>query len=479
MSRIIILIFTAWIIGPTIHAQVLFGGANDEEAYSILRTKDQGLLVVGTTRSFGLGSEDILLIKLNKLGLIEYYKTIGTSHRNRIYRTIQTRDGGYALLGSGFPEEKNISDIHLVKLDWRLEVEWESYYLNPSEEEGYGIQELADGYLISGFTRETGVGAFQIIKTNLSGDIIWSKIIGKQTKDIAIGSAILSNGNYLICGMKSGFNNYSSFDFKRRSSNLMFAELNKNTGDTVYTEVLQSGDHVLLNDVVQANDGSIYILGSDQNNSMGSFDVLLGKLDHNGTLLWTKTFGGSAFDYGSSLIIHNDSLFIVGTSNSFSDKPKIYCIHATLEGNPIWEKTYGSQASEYGKDIDIIGEHLYVLGQKMVEDSIPHSDVILYILDLNGADEQINLTESLKTKIQLYPIPAQNHLNVNVLKSNLDIEIDQLQYAIFDDQGKLVKQFSANKNFQLNTAGYRSGRYVLKVLSEEYSDIQKQFIIVH
>ncbi len=48
--------------------QRVFGGSSDDEAVSVQQTSDGGYIVAGYTESFGAGSRDVYVLKLNKYG---------------------------------------------------------------------------------------------------------------------------------------------------------------------------------------------------------------------------------------------------------------------------------------------------------------------------------------------------------------------------------------------------------------------------
>ena len=49
----------------TLEWSTTFGGINEDWGFSVQQTKDGGYIVAGTTESFGAGSDDIYLIKLD------------------------------------------------------------------------------------------------------------------------------------------------------------------------------------------------------------------------------------------------------------------------------------------------------------------------------------------------------------------------------------------------------------------------------
>lgn len=77
-----------------------FGGSDDDWANSIQQTEDGRFILMGTTLSYGLGEGDILIMKLSSSGEIEWQKTYGTCSNEKVHSVLQTSDGGY--LASGY-----------------------------------------------------------------------------------------------------------------------------------------------------------------------------------------------------------------------------------------------------------------------------------------------------------------------------------------------------------------------------------------
>jgi hypothetical protein len=103
------------------HAQVRFartyGGANEDIASSVQQTSDGGYIVAGMTRSFGAGSRDILLIKTDANGNVQWAKTYGGTDGDYAYSVQQTSDGGYIVAGLTYSFGAGGSDFFLIKTD--------------------------------------------------------------------------------------------------------------------------------------------------------------------------------------------------------------------------------------------------------------------------------------------------------------------------------------------------------------------------
>jgi hypothetical protein len=84
----------------SVYAAKTFGGSKGEEGLSVQPTSDGGYIIVGTTQSFGEGLKDIYLVKTDRVGNLQWYKTFGGAG-NDVGRSVrQTSDGGYIISGT-------------------------------------------------------------------------------------------------------------------------------------------------------------------------------------------------------------------------------------------------------------------------------------------------------------------------------------------------------------------------------------------
>jgi hypothetical protein len=93
------------------------GGSSDDRAYSIIQSSDGGYVVAGWTLSFGAGNYDIYVVKLDSGGNVQWTKTIGGSSDDRAYSIIQSSDGGYVVAGRTRSFGAGSYDFYVVKMD--------------------------------------------------------------------------------------------------------------------------------------------------------------------------------------------------------------------------------------------------------------------------------------------------------------------------------------------------------------------------
>ena len=94
-----------------------YGGPNTEDAMSIIQTSDGGYAIVGMTRSWGVGNNDVLLIKLNSAGAVSWARTFGGMGFEYGNSIVQTSDGGYAIAGYTDSYSAGSYDYLILRLD--------------------------------------------------------------------------------------------------------------------------------------------------------------------------------------------------------------------------------------------------------------------------------------------------------------------------------------------------------------------------
>jgi len=294
--------------------EATFGGDQDDCPYIGQQTMDGGYIVAGYTESFGNGLRDFWLIKTDTEGNEEWNQTYGTPLHDRAQYVEQTSDGGYILTGGTGYFEGSGQDILLIKTDTVGNIEWEQTYGGEGNEKAYTVHQEPNGlYILTGYTASFGNGDLDVwlIKTDDYGNEIWNRTFGGAEIENAYSLQICPDGGYILAGITRSFGQGDDDIWLIKTDSLGIEEWNEVYG-TEYTDCCSS--------VSLTNDGN-FILGCSTNSTANSgFDVLAKKIDEFGNEIWTAQIGGSSDDYTFYIEQTNDDGFVLaGRSNSFGD----------------------------------------------------------------------------------------------------------------------------------------------------------------
>lgn len=226
---------------------------------------------------------------------------------------------------------------------------------------GNSIQQTNDnGYVAVGYTEAFGAGAFDvfIIKTDTSGNPVWKKAIGETSSDFANDVQQTSDSGFIVCGYS-----ISSFSGGFAGENIYLIKLNSN-GNILWSKIIGGAGNERANSVRQTSDGGFLIAGTTDSWGAGGKDFYLVKTDANGTISWTKTFGGALDDVANSVKQTSDGGYIVaGETNSFgAGDIDYYLIKTDALGTLIWSKSFGGGGSDWLYSVVQASDDGYVMG---------------------------------------------------------------------------------------------------------------------
>jgi hypothetical protein len=148
---------------------------NNQYAYKVLETSD-GAYFVG-----GQNDDNIWILKLTSTGKIVWQKTFDGGYGDGLYSLCLTSDGGalIAAVSESFGRQGSYkadnSDLVLIKLDPRGKIEWQKVYGGDcSNDFAMSIQETKDwSYIVAGITTSWGEGLWDtwILKVLPGGEI--------------------------------------------------------------------------------------------------------------------------------------------------------------------------------------------------------------------------------------------------------------------------------------------------------------------
>jgi hypothetical protein len=317
-----------------------YGGIGDDWAFSLVQTSDGGYALAGDTNSYGAGNYDFWLIKTDSVGTLQWNKTYGGTGDDEAYSLVQTGDGGYVMVGDtksygvGTPTYEN---VYLVKTDSAGNMLWNKTYGGTDTDEGWFVVETSDGgYAIAGYTQSYG-GDMWLIKCDASGAITWNKTYGGARNDMGLSVVETGDGGYAIAG---GTNSFGSgvqvYLVKTFADGTM--DWNKTYGGTGVDEAYS---------LVQTGDGGYVMVGDTKSYGVGTptyYNVYLVKTYANGTMAWNETYGGAYNDWGLSVVETSDGGYaIAGATDSFGSGTQVYLVKVKSWTNVEHQRNLGSE----------------------------------------------------------------------------------------------------------------------------------------
>jgi hypothetical protein len=240
--------------------------------------------------------------------------------------------------------------------------------------------ELNDGTFLSlGWTFSLGNGEndFYLVKTDQVGNKIWEKTFGGYEKETGICIKEFSNGNLLLSGTTRSFGN--------GAGDCMFIITDEN-GKTLKQFYYGSFGDDYLRESVIAKDESIVFTGYSNSFGNGRKDIILGKIDLNGNLIWVKNYGGALDDEGWTVLETSDNGYIVSgflTKNILETFSLI--IKTDINGNALWQQERLQKYINYGINStieDSKGE--YISGHTVYNSNTGKSHIELFNISPAG-----------------------------------------------------------------------------------------------
>ena len=279
----------------------------------------------------------------------QWDKRLGGTSNDELHSLQQTTDGGYILGGhsqSGMSGDKtqpswgNSFDYWIVKIDSLGLKQWDKRFGGTDDDLLTSLQQTSDGgYIIAGnsnsidgdVTGNHGFSDYWVAKLDDSANMVWQKALGGSIIEYAAYFQPTSDGGYVFIGHSHSDNgdvsgNHGEFDYwVVKVDSLANILWQRSLGGSAW----EFGEYIQ-----QTNDGGFIVAGSSNSNdgdvsgNHGQYDIWVVKLDNSGYIEWQKSYGGSGTD-------------------------RVGCIRQTFDGGYIFA---GNSVSNDG---DVSGNHGY------------------------------------------------------------------------------------------------------------------------
>jgi hypothetical protein len=330
--------------------QKTYGGSGLDYAYDMMKTSDGGYVLGGINMSPPNTYGSSYVVKTDANGDTLWTSIFGDSCGQYINDIYQNTDGGYITGGGKF--DCGISGPgEITRLDASGNVIWAKYFSSYSDPYPV-IQDNDDNFIIGGYVNGIGAGGDDapIMKLDGNGDTIWSRNYGGTANDWFYHILQTPDDGYLAAGYTT------SFGQGGRDIYLVKVDYN---GNLLWSKTYGTAvDERAFGHCVQiTSDGGFIITGGGDNGGQGIFLI---KTDASGNMLWARSYDGL---WGHAIKETPDHGFLICGSIQANTYKDIVLIKTDSAGTVLWSKTYGgSTESESGWILDLANDGGYVLG---------------------------------------------------------------------------------------------------------------------
>jgi len=287
------------------------GGLSNDQGQAIAIDSSNNIYVAGNTKSDGPGNDALTLAKYNTSGTIQFQRALGGSDGEQANAIAIDSSGSVYVAGITTSQGEGSYDILLAKYNNLGTLQWQRILGGTGVEWASGLSiDSEDNVYVAGWTTSQGQGGDDALlaKYNSSGTIQWQRILGGTGTDDNGASIVFDSSNNVYVGGRTDSEGQGSRDFlliKYNSAGvLQWQKIFGGTGnDQGLSIAIDSSDYV-------------YMTGRFSSSGEGSNDFPIVKFNSSGVLQFQRTLGGTGNDFALSIAINSGAIHVLGYSDS-------------------------------------------------------------------------------------------------------------------------------------------------------------------
>lgn len=349
MKKTITLFATAAFCSINTFSQTTFqkvaGTTSNDRNYHITATPSGSLYGTGYTESVAGNQKDAFIIKYNRFGEPQWFKTYGDTGDETTWDIISTQNGDIVGVGSssslGLPHAGGI----ISRADTNGNIIWSTAAIDMQGTVNYyRVIETSSGhFLAAGLVVQSNQEDILYSKFSANGNLIWSRTAGTANfDDELMGVTETSDGHYLFAGLTADTNGNGDQEFTALKTDT--------AGNVIWQKRYGGPNNDRLNTVIEFN-GSYYFAGWARGVGIGGNDAVVMNTDTAGNVNWTRAFGTPEAERAFNMIYDSAAgAFLIAGYTDFSDpgpnNRNAFLLSMSPQGQMNWARSYGSDQTD-------------------------------------------------------------------------------------------------------------------------------------
>lgn len=384
-----------------------YGGSKNEVGYSVQQTTDGGYIVAGQTESYGAGDADFWVLKLLPNGSVEWERTYGGKRKDIAYCIQQSSDGGYIVAGQTESYGEGSDDYLILKLDPKGNIQWQKTYGGIYFDRAFSICESNDGgYLVGGHTASFGAGEwdFWVLKLDTDGNVQWQYTYGGKETEYLRSVQQTNDGGYILAGTTTTF-------FKGSLYNFWVVKIAFD-GIIEWERSFGGFESEWGHSIVQTKDDGYIVAGDKFNYSDVAYDFWILKLSAGGKIQWQYTYGKGKQDIAYNIAQTENGGYVVSgfTESSGMGNADIWIMKLMEDGSVDWQHTYGGTQIDRARAMDLTSDGGCIIAGETKSYGAGRNDI--WVMKL-GTDGNIDPSCGFIRQTDVTPEVGKNALEKN------------------------------------------------------------------
>ncbi|MBX2905075.1 MAG: T9SS type A sorting domain-containing protein [Taibaiella sp.] len=482
---------TAFSQAPDVQWERGIGGQQNDYAYCVRETMEGNLVMVGSSNSsgdmpgaHGVGY-DVFVAVLSPLGVPLWGKAYGGDNEDYAYAIRQTPDSGFIIAGATRSTDGDVSgghgdfDMWVLKISRLGDVQWQKTLGGSAADYAYDIQVTSDtGFIVAGrsasndgdLTANKGSFDLWVVKLSSTGAIQWQRSLGGTDDENAASVVQLTNGDYLVAG--DTYSNNGDVSGNHGGQDYWILRFSA-TGSLLSKKCYGGTGSDYAQCIRQTPDGGYIVTGGsnsidgDVGTGIGGGDVWMLKLSPTLGIEWERNAGSNAADVGYSVEVMADSSYLIsgyvsagnGDVTEFHGQGDYWVVKMSRTGNIVWSKAMGGLGNENANSAQQLRDGSFVM---VGNSTIAYTDwpvliggrIEMYVIKLN-VDNEVGMVSS-HANVSIYPNPVTDNLVVDCSEDVYISVQDLTGRVVADTKGKIIPLVNC-----------QPGLYIVSVFGED------------